>query len=130
MTAARTRATRSRDSPDHRRFARIATTMAARVLPLFARERPDDDRPRRAIEAIGAWAAGARDLGMVEVRTLALAAHAAARAARSSSARFAARAAGPAVATWHVPTHAMAVPWYAAKAIAADTAERAARRRR
>ncbi len=129
MSAARPRAPRSPDA-DHRRFAQKAVLFAARVLPLFSRERPDDDRPRQAIEAIRAWAAGRRALGMAEVRRLALAAHAAARAAKASSARFAARAAGHAIATWHAPTHAMAVPWYAAKAVAADTAERAARRKR
>ena len=53
---------------------------------------------------------------MREVRKLSLDAHAAARKAKSNAARFAARAAGQAVATWHVPTHAMAVPIYAAKA--------------
>ena len=124
-----TRRPRAPDA-DHRLFARKAVLFATRVLPLFARERPDDERPRRAVDAIRAWAAGRRTLGMTEVRTLALAAHAAARASRSASARFAARAAGHAIATWHAPAHAMAVPWYAAKAVAADAAERAARRRR
>ena len=89
------------------------------MLPLFERERPRDGRPRAALEAIRAWARGRRSLGMAEVRKLALAAHAAARAATSDAARFAARAAGHAVATWHVPTHAMAVPLYAAKALLA-----------
>ncbi|MCE9580427.1 MAG: hypothetical protein K8W52_45330 [Deltaproteobacteria bacterium] len=127
MTTARARRPRS-PADDHRTFAQKAGLFAARVLPLFARERPDDDRPAQAIAAIRAWAAGRRELGMAEVRRLALAAHAAARAAKTGSARFAARAAGHAIATWHAPTHAMAVPWYAAKAVAADTAERAARR--
>ena len=54
-----------------------------------------------------------------EVRKLSLNSHAAARAAKTDAARFAARAAGQAVATWHVPTHAMGAPIYARKAIAA-----------
>ena len=54
---------------------------------------------------------------MREVRKFALDAHAAARKAKSDAARFAARAAGQAVATWHAPTHAMAVPMYVQKAI-------------
>jgi hypothetical protein len=53
---------------------------------------------------------------MAEVRKLSLDAHAAARGAKTDAARFAARAAGQAVATWHVPTHALAVPIYARKA--------------
>ncbi len=57
---------------------------------------------------------------MAEVRTLSLGSHAAAREAKTDAARFAARAAGQAIATWHVPTHAMAVPWYVCKAIHAN----------
>ncbi len=109
-----------RNSRYHRRFALLAAVQAERVLPLFEREHPQDSRPRRAIEAIRAWGQGKRELGMAEVRKLSLGSHAAARAARSAAARFAARAAGHAVATWHVPTHAMGVPIYASKAILAD----------
>jgi len=104
----------------HRRFALLAAIEAKRVLPIFEREHPKDRRPRQAIEAIRAWAQGKRELGMAEVRKLSLGSHAAARAARSDAARFAARAAGHAVATWHVPTHAMGVPMYACKAIIAS----------
>jgi len=71
------------------------------------------------IEAIRAWAKGQRKLGMAEVRKLSLDAHAAAREAGTDAATFAARAAGQAVATWHVPTHAAGAPAYAAKAVAA-----------
>lgn len=108
----------------HRRFALLAAVQAARVLPIFERERPKDRRPRQAIEAIRAWAQGKRELGMAEVRKLSLGSHAAARAARTDAARFAARAAGHAVATWHVPTHAMGVPIYACKAILASKSEK------
>ena len=107
---------RDRDWRYHKVFALKAANEAARVLPLFEREHPDDARPRKAIEAIRAWGEGKRELGMVEVRKLSLDAHAAARGAKSDAARFAARAAGQAVATWHVPTHALAVPMYAWKA--------------
>lgn len=103
-----------------RLFALIAVREAGRVLPIFEKERPGDDRPRRAIEAIRAWAQGKLELGMFKVRNLSLGSHAAAREAKTDAARFAARAAGQAVATWHVPTHAMAVPAYVAKAIAAS----------
>lgn len=108
-----------RSSRYHRRFAQLAAAEAGRVLPLFEKACPKDERPRAAVEAIRAWAQGKRTLGMAEVRRLSLGAHAAARAAPSDAARFAARAAGHAVATWHVPTHAMAVPMYACKAILA-----------
>jgi len=109
-----------RNSRNHRRFALLAAREAERVLPLFERERPKDKRPRQAIEAIRAWGQGKRELGMAEVRELSLGSHAAARGAGSDAARFAARAAGQAVATWHVPTHAMGAPMYACKAIIAS----------
>lgn len=109
-----------RNSRYHKLFALIAAEEAERVLPFFEKEHPKDKRPRLAIEAIRAWADGKRELGMKEVRKLSLDAHAAARGAKSEAARFAARAAGQAVAVWHVPTHAMAVPYYVYKAIAAS----------
>jgi len=112
----------------HRRFALLAAMEAKRVLPLFEKECPKDSRPRQAIEAIQAWAQGKRDLGMAEVRKLSLGSHAAARKARTDAAKFAARAAGHAVATWHVPTHAMGVPIYACKAILASRNAPAQRR--
>jgi len=115
-----------RDSRYHRRFALLAAKEAERVLPLFESEHPKDGRPRQAIEAIRAWAQGERELGIAEVRGLSLGSHAAARETRSDAARFAARAAGHAVATWPVPTHAMGAPIYACKAIIAsmDTVSR------
>ncbi|PYK32260.1 MAG: hypothetical protein DME57_00545 [Verrucomicrobia bacterium] len=109
----------ARDSRYHRLFALKAAQEARRVLSIFEKENPRDKRPRRAIEAISAWSRGKLKLGMREVRKLSLDAHAAARRSKSDAARFAARAAGHAVATWHVPTHAMAVPHYAQKAIGA-----------
>lgn len=109
-----------RESRYHRLFALKAASFAARVLYLFEEDRPRDKRPRRAIEAIRAWALGKRRLGMADVRRLSLDAHAAARRAKSDGARFAAHAAGQAVAVWHAPTHALAVPWYTCKAIYAN----------
>jgi hypothetical protein len=106
-------------------WALDAAKIAKQVLPIFEREQPNDDRPRQAIEAIRAWAQGKRALGMAEVRALSLGSHAAARSAKDDAARFAARAAGHAIATWHVPTHAIAVPMYARKAIEAKAKTRA-----
>jgi hypothetical protein len=107
----------ARNSRYHRLLALRAAKEAEPALPIFEKERPDDDRPRQAIRA---WAQGKLELGMAEVRNLSLGSHASAREAKSDAAKFAARAAGQAVATWHVPTHAMAVPVYVCKAIAAS----------
>ena len=113
-----------RDSYYHKLFGLKAAQQAERVLSFFEKENPRDDRPRKAIEAIKAWAKGRRKLGMAEVRKLSLDSHAAARKAKSDAAKFAARAAGQAVATWHVPTHAMAVPYYVCKALSSKTSKK------
>jgi len=109
-----------RDSYYHKLFGLKAANEAERVLFVFEKERPNDNRPRRAIEAIKAWAQGKRILGMKEVRKLSLDSHAAAREAKSDAAKFAARAAGHAIATWHVPTHALGAFGYAGRATIAD----------
>ncbi len=118
-----------RDSALHRTLGMKAGKEAKRVLHLFESERSADMRPREAIDAILAWAANKKKLDMKTVRKLSLAAHAAARTARSGAAIAAARAAGQAVATWHAPAHSLAVFSYAQKAIAADENEKSARRR-
>lgn len=110
----------TRNSREHRLLALKVAGQAMRVLPIFEKQHPDDDRPRQAIEAIRDWAQGKRELGMAEVRKLSLGSHAAARVAKTDAARFAARATGQAVATWHVPNHALAVPEYVRKAIVAN----------
>ena len=103
-------------SKAHKALALKAADCAKKVLHYFEKENPKDKRPRNAIKAIRAWALGKRELGMAEVRKLSLDSHAAARKSKSDAARFAARAAGQAVAVWHVPAHAKAVLWYADKA--------------
>ncbi|HEY4516920.1 MAG TPA: hypothetical protein VJG64_03140 [Candidatus Paceibacterota bacterium] len=112
-----------RNSSTHRAWALEAAKQAKRVLPFFEQERSDDMRPRLAIEAIRSWAQGKRELGLVQVRKLSLDSHAAARASKTDAAKFAARAAGQAVATWHVPIHATAVPKYVQKAVFAHKDE-------
>jgi hypothetical protein len=114
----------TRNSDYHRVFALKAAQQATRVLAIFEKEHPRDGRPRKAIDAIRRWAQGDLELGMAKVRKLSLDSHAAARAAKSDAARFAARAAGQAVATWHVPTHAMAIPMYVCKALEAKKRKR------
>ena len=108
-----------RDSYYHKLFGFKAAQEAERVLKYFEKERPDDKRPLEAIKAIKQWAEGKRILGMKEVRKLSLAAHTAAREAKSSAAKYAAHAAGQAVGTWHVPTHALGAFSYAGKATVA-----------
>ena len=107
---------------DHRALAVWAADCAERVLPYFEDRYPEDDRPRRAIEALREWVLTGI-FKMADVRKASLAAHAAAREVGADSpARFAARAAGQAMATAHVPTHSIAAATYAAKAIwATDT---------
>ena len=110
-----------RDSYYHRLFGLKAANEVNRVLPLFEKERPNDKRPRKAIEAVRAWAEGKRKLGMSEVRKLSLASHAAAREAKSDAAKSVAHAAGQAVGTWHVPTHALGAFGYVGRARAAKS---------
>lgn len=64
------------------------------------------------------------ELSVGEVRKCAFAAHAAARDANNDAAVMAARAAGHAAATVHVPTHAQHAINYALKAISCAVADR------
>ncbi|MEI6795493.1 MAG: putative immunity protein [Methanomassiliicoccales archaeon] len=106
---------------DHRTLALWAADCAERVLPYFEEKYPGEDRPRQAIEEARKWASTGA-FHMSDVRGFSLSSHAVARDAdEESPARFAARAAGQAMATAHVPTHSIAAAWYAAKAVwAAD----------
>ena len=107
----------SRD--DQITMAAWAADCAERVLGLFEEAFPGDDRPRRAIETCRTWVRTGV-FRMAEIRGASLAAHAAARDADGgSAAQYAARAAGQAVATAHVPQHAYGGAYYALKAVAA-----------
>lgn len=101
----------------HQTLARWAIDCAGRVLPCFEQHRPDDPRPRRALETLQAWI----ETGvfkMAVIRKAALDAHAAAREVGADNpARSAARAAGQAVATAHVRTHAPGAAIYAQQAV-------------
>jgi hypothetical protein len=102
---------------DHKTLATWALDCAERVLPYFENKYPEDDRPRRAIEAGQAWVRTGV-FKMAEIRRDALGSHAAAREVKEDdAARSAARAAGQALATAHVPTHALAATIYAATAV-------------
>ena len=103
---------------DHKTLGIWAADCAERVLPNFEEKYPDDDRPRKAMEALRIWVqTGA--FKMADIRKVSHAAHAAARDVKENddAARSAARAAGQAVATAHVPTHAIGAAVYAATVI-------------
>jgi len=109
-------------------MAAWAADCAERVLPHFERAYPEDDRPRNAIEACRRWVITGV-FQMAEIRGASLAAHAAAREAKDNeAAHFAARAAGQAVATAHVPQHAYGAAYYALKAVAAAGGDAAGER--
>jgi len=100
---------------DRRAQAAWAADCAERVLSCFEEALPDDDRPRKAIEAARAWARG--EIRVSEARAAALEAHAAARAASAHPAAVAAaRSAGHAAATAHMAGHARHAEAYAAVA--------------
>lgn len=76
---------------DHRSLALWATDCAEHVLTYFEEKYPQDNRPRKAVEAGRRWVRG--QIALSEVRAVALAAHAAARDADDAAARAAARVA-------------------------------------
>ena len=102
---------------EHRLLAIWASDCAEHILPNFEKMYPEDDRPRKAIEAARAWERG--DLPMVDARKAAFASHAAARMANNAAAQAAARAAGHAAATAHVADHARHAATYALKSVSA-----------
>ena len=99
---------------DHHLLALWAAACAEHVLPLFEAERPDDPRPREAIEAARAWTRG--ELKMMEARALGGHAMGAARPLRGA-ARDAAYAAGQAGVVAHVAAHDLGAAAYAIKAV-------------
>src|SRR5512144_2835969 len=105
---------------DHRLLAGWAADCAEHVLHRFEQARPDDDRPRRAIDLVRAWARG--EVTMTRSRTAAGHANAAARELRGA-ARHAAFAAGQAAAVAHVAAHELGAAAYAIRAERAAAAE-------
>ncbi len=99
---------------DHHRLAVWAADCAEHVLHHFEQARPDDDRPRRAIELGRAWARG--EVTWWDARTAAGHANAAARDLRGA-ARHAAYAAGQAAALGHVAAHELGAAAYAIRAV-------------
>jgi hypothetical protein len=102
---------------DQKTLAQWAIECAERVMADFEQSYPGDARPRQAIETLETWI----DTGkfkLAVVRGASLGSHAAAREVGvDNPARSAARAAGQAVATAHVPTHAIGAATYALQAV-------------
>jgi hypothetical protein len=105
------------NNTDQKIMAAWAIDCAERVLPFFEEQHPEDERPRNALKTLREWlSTGA--FRMPVIRKASLDAHAAAReVGEDSPARSAARAAGQAVATAHVPRHAYGAAVYAQQAV-------------
>ena len=102
---------------DHKTLAVWAIDCVERVMPYFEERYPEDYRPRNALEVLQIWI-HTGVFKMADIRKASLASHAAAReVGEDNAARSAARAAGQAVATAHVPTHAIGAANYALRAI-------------
>ena len=104
--------------PDKKVLALWAIDCAEHVLPCFEEKYHSDKRPRKALETLNEWV----DTGVFKmsvIRKASLNAHAAAKDAKEDYAKYAAHAAGQAVATAHVPTHALGSSVYAIRAVAA-----------
>ncbi|HEY7940371.1 MAG TPA: hypothetical protein VID25_00370 [Candidatus Limnocylindrales bacterium] len=98
---------------DHHLLALWAAACAEHVLHLFQAARPEDPRPRHAIDLARAWVRG--EVTMTQARTSAGHANAAARDL-SGAARHAASAAAQAAAVAHVAAHDLGAAAYAIKA--------------
>ncbi|WP_330475391.1 putative immunity protein [Terrabacter sp. C0L_2] len=101
---------------DHHLLVLWAATCAEHVLGLFESERPDDPRPRDAIEHARAWTRG--EVTMMTARAAGGHAMGAARDLRGAP-RFAAYAAGQAACVAHVAAHDLGAAAYAIKAVRA-----------
>ena len=99
---------------DHHLLAIWAADCAQHVLHLFEEMQPNDERPRRAIEAARAWAQG--KITMFHSKAAGGHAMAAARNLIGAS-RYAAYAAGQAGVVAHVAAHELGAAAYAIKAV-------------
>jgi hypothetical protein len=105
---------------DHHLLALWSAACAEHVLPLFESARPDDPRPREAIEHARAWARG--EITMTEARTAGGHAMGAARDLTGAP-RHACYAAGQAAVVAHVAAHDLGAAAYAIKAARASASE-------
>jgi thymidine phosphorylase len=105
---------------NHHLIALWAAACAEHVLHRFESARPEDPRPRQAIEQARAWARG--EVRMMQARAAGGHAMAAARDLRGA-ARHAAYAAGQAAVVAHVAAHELGAAAYAIKAARAAAPE-------
>lgn len=105
---------------DHHLLALWAASCAEHVLHFFEEAKPDDNRPRMAIEMTRAWVRG--EIPMKQAHQTAFIANAAAKEV-SGAAKEAALAAGQAVAVAHVAAHELGAAAYAIKAAKAAVPE-------
>jgi hypothetical protein len=101
---------------DHHLLALWAAVCAEHVLPLFEAVRPQDRRPREAVEHARAWVRG--EVTMMQARAAGGHAMGAARDLRGA-ARHAAYAAGQAAVVAHVAAHDLGAAAYAIRAAVA-----------
>ena len=102
---------------DHHLLALWAATCAEHVLPLFESVRPDDPRPREAIEHVRAWVRG--EVTMMQSRRGRRPRDGRGQAACVGRHRDAAYAAGQAGAVAHVAAHELGAAAYAVRAVRA-----------
>jgi hypothetical protein len=105
---------------DHHLLALWAALCAEHVLEFFELVRPEDRRPRQAIEQVRGWVRG--EVTMTQSRAAGGHAMAAAREL-SGAARHAAFAAGQAAVVAHVAAHELGAAAYAIKAVRAAVPE-------
>lgn len=101
---------------DHHLLAEYAAQCAEHVLPVFEDARPEDPRPREAIAVGRAWVRG--EVPMRQAHRTAFVANAAGRGLPDGP-RFAALAAGQAVAVAHVAAHYLGAAAYGIRAAVA-----------
>ena len=101
--------------PEKKVLAIWARECCEHVLPYFEEKYPNDNRPRKALEILEQWI----DTGlfnMAVIRKASLDAHTAAKNVKEDYAKYVAHAAGQAVATAHVSTHAFGSSIYSIRA--------------
>lgn len=109
---------------NHQLLAVWAAGCAEHVLPHFEAARPDDARPRQAVEAAHAWVRG--EINMRQALNAAGASQDAAREVKTASeaAQLAALAAGQAAAVAHVAAHELGAAAYAIRAAMAAVSKK------
>ncbi|QRN83546.1 hypothetical protein JR338_01975 [Chloroflexota bacterium] len=101
---------------NHVTLAIWARDCALRVLPMYESQFPHNPHPRQALDTLQDWI-DTGEFSISVIRSASLNAHAAARQVNNDTpAKSAARAAGQAVATAHVRTHALGATKYAQQA--------------